>query len=118
MHLLDNFLRQVVRSHVLAHFVHDFLNVFALFIIAECDRDTVRTSSGCAAHSVQITLGLSWHLEIQHRFYVRNIETSRNQICSQQVVNFASLKLFNSDHSICLRHVSVDLGTLETEAAQ
>ena len=35
MHLLNHFLRQVVWGHVLAHLVHNFLDVLALLVIAE-----------------------------------------------------------------------------------
>ena len=78
----------------------------------------MRPGSGSAAHSVQIALWLGGHLEVQNRLHVGNVQTSGNQISGQQVINLASLELFNCDHPVSLRHVSMNLGTFEAKTAQ
>ena len=100
--------------------VEDLIQVALIFVaIVQGDCDTLRTKSSCSTDSVQIvlriadslsvwTLGLSRDIEVDHELDLGNIDTSCEQISSDDDADFTGAELRNHFVTLLNAHVTED----------
>ena len=62
---------------------------------------------------MQVALGLSRETEVKHSFDSGDIDTTSDQICSNQEVSFATLENLHIIQSLLLMQIAMDLDRFE-----
>src|SRR5580704_16397380 len=91
----------------------DFENVFLIGggNERECDAGFARASR--AADAMDIILGMSWDIEIEHMAYVWNVEATRRDVRADDKVDAAGLESIEGNHAGALIHVAMQDAGIE-----
>jgi hypothetical protein len=98
--------------------LHDGLEHLAVRLANERDGPTLPPGTGRTTHAVRVLRELGRHVVVDDRLDALDVETTRGEVRSKQVVDFTGLKVVERDQTLLLRQVSVQFRSLETAQAK
>ena len=96
----------------------DFLENFDIVLGNERDCFTGLACSSCATDSMDVVLGVSWNIEVDHDINVRDVETTRGHIRRDQNIPLVCLEAVQRVQPLHLSKFTVDVDGFEVEESQ